>query len=148
MKSARRRSRELVVQGLYQWQVGGQDCSAIIGHLATQPNFLQADQAFFSRLLEGVMESATTLDDNLRSLLDRPLAQISPVERAILWLAAYELIHFPETPFRVIVNEAIDLAKRYGATDGHKYINGVLDRLASRERPHERRRSPVKTEET
>jgi N utilization substance protein B len=146
MKSARRQARELVVQGLYEWQLADSGRSAILDHLATQPHFMRADRGFLEQLLEGVMTERESLDQRLSLLIDRPLTQVSPVERAILWLASYELTHFPETPFRVILNEAIDLAKRFGGTDGHKYINGVLDRLVARERPEERQR-PVARQE-
>ncbi|WP_297481575.1 transcription antitermination factor NusB [Ferrovum sp.] len=138
MKSARRQARELVVQGLYEWQLADTERAAIIDHLGTQPHFMRADREFLEQLLKGVMTERTSLDQRLGALIDRPLTQVSPVERAILWLASYELAHFPETPFRVILNEAIDLAKRFGGTDGHKYINGVLDRLVAQERPEER----------
>ncbi|MDA8416109.1 MAG: transcription antitermination factor NusB [Betaproteobacteria bacterium] len=138
MKSARRRSRELALQGLYQWQMNRCDCSVLLGQLALQPHFLRADRGFLERLLHGVLDHHEALDARLTPFLDRPAAQLSPVERAILWIGAVEFRDFPETPFRVILNEAIDLAKGFGGTEGHRYVNGVLDRLAALERPGER----------
>ncbi|MHB8353421.1 MAG: transcription antitermination factor NusB [Burkholderiales bacterium] len=137
MKSARRRAREGLVQGLYQWQMTGQDAAAIRGHIVAQEHFARADQAYFAKLLPAVIAETAALDDSLRPFLDREPEVVSPIERAILWIAAFELRHYPEMPFRVIINEAIELAKVFGGTDGHKYVNGVLDHLAAQERPEE-----------
>ena len=137
MKSARRLAREGLVQGLYQWQLTGHDAAAIRGHILTQSHFARADQAFFSELLPAVIAQSEVLDGQLLPFLDREPSAVSPVEHAILWIAAYELAHRPETPFRVIINEAVELAKVFGGTDGHKYVNGVLDRLAAVARPQE-----------
>ncbi len=137
MKSARRLAREGLVQGLYQWQLTGHDAATIRGHILAQPHFARADQAFFSELLPGVIAQSEVLDGQLLPFLDREPSAVSPVEHAILWIAAYELAHRPETPFRVIINEAVELAKVFGGTDGHKYVNGVLDRLAAVARPQE-----------
>ncbi len=137
MKSARRRAREGLVQGLYQWQLTGHEASAIQGHIVTQEHFARADQAYFARLLPAVIAESAALDESLRPFLDRDPGAVSPIERAILWIAAYELRHHPETPFRVIINEAVELAKLFGGTDGHKYVIGVLDHLAAQERPEE-----------
>jgi N utilization substance protein B len=136
-RSPRRRARELAVQGLYQWRVGGQDASACESFLAADPDFERADQALFRSLLQGTIAASAALTDALAPHLDRPFAELSPVEAAILLLAAHELSAHPETPYRVIINEAIELAKTFGGTDGHKYVNGVLDRLAARLRPGE-----------
>ena len=137
MKSARRVAREGLVQGLYQWLLTGHDAAVIRGHILAQPHFARADQAFFSELLPAVIAEAPELDARLAPCLDREPAAVSPVEHAILWVAAFELMHRPETPFRVIINEAVELAKVFGGTDGHKYVNGVLDRLAAETRPGE-----------
>ncbi len=142
MKSARRRARELALQALYQWQMNPAEVATLLGQLATQPHFMRADRDFLERLLKTVLAESVTLDERLTPCLDRPVKQLSPVERAILWIAAVEFREFPETPFRVILNEAIDLAKHFGGTDGHRYVNGVLDRLAGLERPDERRPQP------
>lgn len=136
-KSARRRAREFVLQGLYQWQVGGQDLASIEAQSASVPGFDKADTEFYRELLNQTLNASDTLQESLKPYIDRPWAEISPIERAILLLAACEFGHFPETPYRVVLNEAIELAKNYGGTDGHKFVNGVLDKLAPVLRPAE-----------
>ena len=133
----RHRAREFVLQGLYQWQVGGQDVVAIEAQAAGVPGFDKADQALYISLLNQSLDHAAGLQDSLRKHLDRPWAEISPIERSILLLAACEFSRFPETPYRVVLNEAIELAKDFGGTDGHKFVNGVLDKLAAELRPAE-----------
>ncbi len=142
MKSARRRAREGLVQGLYQSLLAGHGGREIEAHLLEQEHLARADKTFFSNTLAGILDNTGQLDTMLAPFLDRAPEALSPVERSILWLAAFELRHYPETPFRVIINEAVELAKRYGGTDGHKYVNGVLDRLAVQERPLELRPIP------
>jgi len=141
MKSARRRAREYALQGLYQWQVAGNAASDIRAHLAADEHFARADGEYFAQLLGGTIAAAGELERELAPALDRDIAQLSPVERGILLLAAWELKHAPEVPYRVVINEAIELAKEFGGTDGYKYVNGVLDRLAPRLRPAERQRT-------
>jgi N utilization substance protein B len=140
-KSPRRRAREFVLQGLYQSLVGGQDQAAIEGQAAGVVGFDKADQTLYRALLEQTLTHAATLQAALTPYVDRPWPEISPIERGILLIAACEFSHFPETPYRVILNEAIDLAKDFGGTDGHKFINGVLDKLAGVLRPNEARRA-------
>lgn len=135
--SPRRRARELVVQGLYQWRVGGQDEASIEAHLAETQEFRRADRAMFETLLRGALRQSGELIELLRPNLDRAVDELSPIEASILLLGAYELKHHPETPYRVIINEAIELAKTFGGTDGHKYVNGVLDKLAPKLRAAE-----------
>jgi N utilization substance protein B len=130
-KSPRRRAREFVLQGLYQWLVGGADEAAIEAHLVGSDGFDRADREFFVTLLHGVLAQHEALRERLRAYLDRRFAELSPIEAGVLLTGAYELIHCPETPYRVVINEAIELAKGFGGTDGHKYVNGVLDRLAA-----------------
>jgi N utilization substance protein B len=137
MKSARRRAREYAVQGLYQWQFAGNELGAIVRTLAEDEYFERADRDYFEQLLEGTAKEAAQLEAELSTVLDRSPAELSPIERAILLLAVYELTHAPEIPYRVVINEAIELAKTFGGTDGHNYVNGVLDRLSPRLRPHE-----------
>ncbi|MDR2452125.1 MAG: transcription antitermination factor NusB [Candidatus Accumulibacter sp.] len=137
LKSARRRAREFVLQGLYQWLVGGADEAAIEAHLADGDGFDKADREFFSGLLRGVLARQEALRERLQAHLDRPFAELSPIEAGVLLAGAYELLHCPETPYRVVINEAIELAKEFGGTDGHKYVNGVLDKLAAEARPAE-----------
>jgi N utilization substance protein B len=139
-KSARRRAREFAVQGLYQWQVGGQDGAAIEAHASDAAGFDKADSELYRTLLETTIANGPALQAALAPYIDREWNEVSPVERSILLLAACELRHCPETPYRVVINEAIELAKSYGGTDGHKFVNGVLDKLATTLRPDEARR--------
>jgi N utilization substance protein B len=140
-KQPRRRAREFVLQGLYQHLVGGQDQAAIEGHAMGVTNFDKADLTLYRDLLGQTLDHLAELQAALTPHIDRPWPEVSPIERAILLMAACELTHFQETPYRVILNEAIDLAKDYGGTDGHKFVNGVLDKLAADLRPHEARQT-------
>ena len=134
-KSARRRSREFVLQGLYQWRVGGADEAAIEAHLPELEGFAKADREFFVGTLRGVIAQSEKLTEQIGAHIDRPFAELSPVEACVLLMGSFELIHHPETPYRVIINECIELAKSFGGTDGHKYVNGVLDKVAAAVRP-------------
>lgn len=132
-KNARRRARELVVQGLYQWLLSGEDAGAIEVHVAaTNPGFEKADREHFRAVLHGAIDAAADLDALIVPHLDRPAVELSPVEHAVLLLATYELSRMLEVPYRVVINEAVELTKTYGGTDGYKYVNGVLDRVAGR----------------
>ena len=135
--SPRRRAREFIVQGLYQHLVGGQDEAAIRAQAEEAEGFDKADRRLFSTLLPEVLDREADLEALLSPLVDRPWGEVSPVERGILLLGACELARHPETPFRVIINEAIELAKTYGGADGHKFVNGVLDKLAPQLRTDE-----------
>lgn len=153
MKSPRRRAREFALQGLYQWQLSGNDVPAIEAHLAGVSGFEKLDRPLFDMLLHGAIAEAAELQAHIAPQLDRPYAELSPVERAILLLAAFELKRHLDAPYKVVINEAIELAKSYGGTDGHKYVNGVLDKLAALMRPEEaaqpvRRRKPDFKEES
>ena len=130
MSAARRRSREFALQGLYQWQYTGTGASQVLKNLSEMQGFSKADQAFLETELKGTIKEAPKLREQLEPLVDRKWDEVSPVERAILLLGAWELVHCPEIPYRATINEAIELGKRFGGTDGHKYVNGVLDRLA------------------
>lgn len=129
-KNMRRRARELAMQGLYQWQLTGKDPVAIAAELAESRDFDKSDAAYFRTLLNGAVDHAAELEALITPSLDRKFRELSPVERGILLLAGYELLCELEVPYRVVINEAIELAKTYGGTDGHKYVNGVLDKLA------------------
>jgi N utilization substance protein B len=131
-RSARRRSRELAVQGLYQWLVSREDAGAIEAHLAEAPEFGKADRDHFGELLHGVIREHDQLHEAITPHLDRTLAELSPVEHATLLVGAFELARHPEIPYRVVINEAVELAKTFGGTDGYRYVNGVLDRVAGR----------------
>lgn len=131
MKSARRRSREFAVQGLYQWQLNALDPASIAADIGQTRGFEQADEKHFRALLSGVVGQADALHASISPFLDRPIRELSPVEHAILLVGAFELAHHPEIPYRVVINECVELAKTFGGTDGFKYVNGVLDRLAA-----------------
>lgn len=130
-KSSRRRAREFAVQGLYQWQLTGDGVASIERFLReSSTSFVRADEALFRDLFYNALREAASLKDALAPHLDREEIDVSPVERAVLLVAAYELIHKPETPYAVVINEAIEIAKTFGGTDGHRFVNGVLDKLA------------------
>ncbi len=136
-KSARRRAREFAVQALYQWLIAGEDAGVIDAQMREQPDFGKADAAHFDALLHGCIGEAAELDAALARHVDRPTTELSPVEHGVLLIGAYELRHCLDVPYRVAINEAVELAKTFGGTDGHKYVNGVLDRVAADLRPAE-----------
>ena len=136
-KSARRRSREFALQGLYQWLLAGGDTGVIDAHMREQDGFGQADAAHFDALLHGCVDDAAALDAVLAKHVDRKTTELSPVEHGVLMIGAYELKHCIDIPYRVAINEAVELAKSFGGTDGHKYVNGVLDKAAAELRPIE-----------
>jgi len=129
--SQRRRSRELVLQGLYQRQLSGNAARDIHEDLAASHGYLRADQAYFEELWSGVIDEHDALIEALAPHLARKPAELSPVERAILLIAAWELRARVEIPYKVVINEAVELAKAFGGTDGHRFVNGVLDKLAA-----------------
>ena len=131
MKTDRRRSREFALQGLYQWQLSGADPATISRQLGEAKGFDKIDADYFKALLEGAVAAAAELEQAITPHLDREFRRLSPVERGILLLAGYELAHRSEVPYRVVINEAVELAKSYGGTDGYKFVNGVLDKLAA-----------------
>jgi transcription antitermination protein NusB len=137
MSAARRRSREFALQGLYQWQYTGTSVTQVLTNLSEMQGFAKADRAFLEAELKGAIGEAPRLREQLEPLVDRKWDEVSPVERAILLIGAWELMHCPEIPYRATINEAIELGKRFGGTEGHKYINGVLDRLAKSVRADE-----------
>jgi N utilization substance protein B len=137
MKTSRRRSREFALQGLYQWQLAGTDPRTIIQQLSEAEGFAKIDTAYFKLLLEGAVAGAPEMEALITPLLDRAYRSLSPVERGILLLAGFEFRKCPEVPYRVIINEAIELAKSFGGTDGHKYVNGVLDKMVAQLRAPE-----------
>ncbi len=131
MKSARRRARELTLQALYQWQLSGQAVTFIEQQFIDGKDYAKADQSYFGLLFRGTVKESANLQMALTPCIDRKFAELSPVERGILLLASYELIHQIDIPYRVVINEAVELAKSFGGTDGHKYVNGVLDKFAA-----------------
>ena len=137
MKSARRRSRELATQGLYQWLLSGAPGGEIDAQLRGAQGFDKADHEHLDALLHGVIRDSEALSADLTPCLDRPIDQLSPVERAVLLVAAFELKNHVDIPYRVVINEAVELAKTFGGADGYKYVNGVLDKLAAQLRADE-----------
>lgn len=137
VKSARRRSRESALQGLYQWLLTGDELGAIDAHNREQEGFAKVDLKHYDALLTGCVHEAADLDAVLAKHVDRKTTELSPIEHAILLIGAYELKHCIDIPYKVAINEAVELAKSFGGTDGHKYVNGVLDRAAAELRPVE-----------
>lgn len=136
-KSARRRSREFALQGLYQWLIAGSEAAEIDAHVRELDGFKQADSAHFDALLHGCLAEAAALDTVLAKHVDRKTTELSPIEHGVLMIGAYELKNCIDIPYRVAINEAVELAKSFGGTDGHKYVNGVLDKAAAELRPVE-----------
>ena len=136
-RSVCRRAREFVLQGLYQWRVGGADEAAVAAQIPEMEDFAKADRDFFAATLHRVIGQQERLTALVTAHIDRAFRELSPIEACILLAGAFELANFPQTPYRVIINEAIELTKGFGGTDGHKYVNGVLDKLAFKLRPVE-----------
>ena len=129
-KNNRSRAREFALQGLYQSLVGRNSASEIDAFTRDLAGFSKADSVHFDALLQGCIAQASELDALIVPLLDRPLTEISPIEHGILWIGAYEMAHCLDVPWRVVINECVELAKEFGGTDGHKYVNGVMNGLA------------------
>jgi N utilization substance protein B len=125
------------MQAIYQWQMTGQDATSIYDQFLDHQDMSKVDVSYFHELLCQIPDCLTTLDASLVPFLDRPLEQVDPVERAILRVAVYELTYRPDIPFRVVINEAVEIAKKFGADQGHRFVNGVLDKTAHRLRPSE-----------
>jgi N utilization substance protein B len=136
-KSARSRAREFALQALYQHFVGGGDAALIDGFTRELQGFHKADAAHYDALLHGCIDLKDDLDALITPLLDRPLAQISPIEHGCMWIGAYEFLKCPDVPWRVALNECIELAKDFGGTDGYKYVNAVLNGVAGKTRAAE-----------
>lgn len=136
-KSQRRRARELALQGLYQWLIAGGEVAAIDAQLREHEGYTKCDSVHFDALLRGCIEQAALLDAALALHVDRKTTELSPVEHAVLMMGAYELRYCLDIPYKVAINEAVELAKSFGGTDGHKYVNGVLDKVAADLRPAE-----------
>ena len=145
---ARSLSRRLVLQALYQWQMTGQSFPELRNQYTSDEGYAEVDPEFFQQLLQGVVEDSAALDAMIGEWLDRPVAQLDPVEHAVLLIGVEELRAHVEVPYKVVLNECVELTKKFGATDGHKFINAVLDRAARQLRAAEQqataRRSPGK----
>jgi len=142
-RSARRRAREYALQGIYAWLIqraGANDGLGVIeAHIREDADFAQADSHWFTTLLHGVPPAADALREQFAPHLDRPVQELSPIEHAVLLMGSFELVHHVEIPYRVVLNEAVELTKSFGGTDGFKFVNGVLDKLAASVRPTETR---------
>jgi len=125
------------MQGLYQWLITGDEAAVVDAHMREQDGFDKCDRAHFDALLNGCILEAPDLDAVLSRHVDRKTTELSPIEHAVLMIGAYELKHCIDIPYKVAINEAVELAKAFGGTDGHKYVNGVLDRAAVDLRPQE-----------
>ena len=140
-RSARRRAREFALQGIYAWLLRGgdglQDAGEIDAHIRDDEEFRDADATWYKTLFHGVLRDAPALRERFMPHVDRPLDELSPIEHGILLIGSYELVHHLEVPYKVAINEAVELAKSFGGTDGFKFVNGVLDKMAVDVRPQE-----------
>ena len=142
MKTSRRQAREVALQALYAWQLSGSDPLEQARGMASDGKF---DASFVDELLSGVVGGAAGLEKTITPFLDREFKRLSPIERVILYIGTYELAAHPQTPFKVVLNKAIELGKSYGGTEGHRFVNGVLEKVAAALRPDEvaRARNPA-----
>jgi N utilization substance protein B len=136
----RRKSRELVLKAVYRGMINASELRQIVADAQEDPDYIKADEAYFKALLEGVTGKISELDNQISTFIDRKIEELSPVEHAILRISSFELMFDMSIPYRVAINEGVELAKLYGGADGHKYINGVLDKVAATVRPQEFRR--------
>ena len=145
-RSSRSRSlaRRLALQALYQWQITAQSSAELLNQFAQDEGYPEVDAEYFQELIRGVTAQGEALDATLAGLIDRPVAQLDPIEHAVLLIGVYELTQRLETPYRVVINEGVELAKKFGATDGHKFVNAVLDRAARELRAVEYAATPSK----
>ena len=130
-RTPRHRAREFALQGLYQWLMNQEDAGAIDAHIRNAHGFDKADPEHFDLLLHGTIRDVDNLRTEIVPLIDRAIDQLSPIEHAALLIGAFELKHHIEIPYKVVINEAVELTKSFGGIDGHKYVNGVLDKLAT-----------------
>ncbi|GGC91527.1 transcription antitermination factor NusB [Undibacterium terreum] len=136
-RSPRHRAREFALQGLYQWLLNNEDAGAIEAHIREAHGFDKADREHFDSLLHGSIKQSLELREDITPLIDRKISELSPVEHAALLIGTYELKNHIEIPYRVVINEAVELTKSFGGLDGHKYVNGVLDKVAAKLRATE-----------
>lgn len=134
MSQARTNARRSAVQALYQWQMTGQNLGEIERQFLEEERLKNAQKSYFIELFYGVPKNLTAIDQALSEFIDRPVDKIDPVERAILRIGVYELMHRLDMPYRVVLNEGINLAKDFGADGSHRYVNGILDKVAQRQR--------------
>jgi N utilization substance protein B len=137
--AARSRARRRALQALYAWQVGGSKMDSVIEQFRHEQDMVVADLEYFEDILHGVEKHVKELDDGIKPFVDREVSQIDPIELSALRMGAYELKYRPDVPYRVVINEAVEATKRFGADHGHSYVNGVLDKLATHWRTAEKR---------
>jgi N utilization substance protein B len=137
--AARSRARRRALQALYAWQVGGSKMNSVIEQFRHEQDMVVADLEYFEDILHGVEKHVKELDDGIKPFVDREVSQIDPIELSALRMGAYELKYRPDVPYRVVINEAVEATKRFGADHGHSYVNGVLDKLATHWRTAEKR---------
>lgn len=137
--SQRKRARKLVLQALYQWQISQSNIASIEAEFRTDNDFDKVDDAFFVELLRQIPKNLGQLDKQFEQFLDRAITELDPIEACLLRMGTYEFMHRMDVPYRVVINETVELAKQFGGTDGHKYINGILDKLSLRLRAAETR---------
>jgi len=135
-RSARRRAREFAMQGIYQHLINKSDYGFILASLEESPEFNKSDISHFKRLLNGVLTQEDKLKEHFIQFIDREMQTISPIEQSVLLIGTYELLHCIDIPYKVVINEAVELTKRFGGIEGYKYINGVLDKLSPILRPN------------
>jgi N utilization substance protein B len=136
-RSPRHRAREFALQGLYQWLLNNEDAGSIDAHIREAHGFDKADREHFDSLLHGAIRQSIQLREEFAPFIDRNVAELSPIEHAALLIGVFELKNHIEIPYRVVINEAVELTKSFGGQDGHKYVNGVLDKLAAKLRATE-----------
>lgn len=134
---SRRKSRELVLKAIYRRMMNESDIKQILLDMYDDPDYSKADEVYFKQLLTGVFDNINSIDSQITMYIDRGIGELSPIEHAILRVSSYELLFDITIPYRVAINEGVELAKTFGGSDGHKYINGVLDKLAASARPLE-----------
>ena len=132
---ARSRARDLIVQSLYQRQITGHNVVELLKQFRERAEYARVEQAYYDDALKAICENQESIEKNIDDLADRPIAQLDPVEKAILLLGFYEMESRPDVPYKVVINESVNLAKRFGAVDGHKYINALLDKAKQKLRP-------------
>ena len=140
VSKSRRKSRELVLKAVYRCMMNESDIKQVFLDMKDDPDYNKADESYFKQLLDGVIGQLDSLDTQITTFIDRALDELSPIEHAILRVSSYELLFDVSIPYRVAINEGVELAKTFGGADGHKYINGVLDKVAASARPHEFRK--------
>ena len=137
MPAARRKARKMALQALYQWQVAETPVHELLAQFAVDQDLSKIDREYFSEVVRGVTANKSDLDATLETCIDREIAKMTPIELTILRMGAFELSHRIDVPYRVVINEGVELAKAFGAADGHKYVNGVLDKLSKQLRATE-----------